>query len=195
MTGRWFALLVGSLVLSCLAGCTFVGVSGTKRHDHRVTTHDIETTRVYQVRENTRQDDYHYGDEPRSGHRRTNPAGHVKGPPDQAPAHGSRRTFQYRYYPESQAYYCPNRRLYYWLQSGRWTSGPKLPAWITMARWVRITVESDVPYAHHDEIARRHPAKARRHEPRDHGNEEAKGHDDHGIGTRQKKARRHGGTK
>ncbi|MCZ6851110.1 MAG: hypothetical protein O7F17_05665, partial [Planctomycetota bacterium] len=73
------------------------------------------------------------------------------GPPAHAPAHGYRKKFQYRYYPDAQVYYAADRGLYFWIEGGNWKLGARLPDHITvdLSAGVSVEFDSDTPSAHH----------------------------------------------
>lgn len=73
------------------------------------------------------------------------------GPPAHAPAHGYRKKYQYRYYPDAQVYYAADRGLYFWIEGGNWTLGARLPDHITvdLSSGVSVELDSDTPSAHH----------------------------------------------
>ena len=68
------------------------------------------------------------------------------------------------YEPQSQVYYAPDRRRYFWKQSGAWITGPGLPASIPFdrERVVKIHLHSKSPIAEHAAVAAQHPPDGRR---------------------------------
>jgi hypothetical protein len=64
------------------------------------------------------------------------PAAAQHGPPPWAPAHGWRAKHRYVYYPDSEVYYAPDTRMWFWLDGGDWRSGVSLP--LGLQAYVRV---------------------------------------------------------
>lgn len=62
----------------------------------------------------------------------------------------------YVYYSDKDIYYSPERKLYYWVEDGRWRSGPNLPKededYVVRARGVDIHLDTDKPYERNDYV-------------------------------------------
>ena len=87
------------------------------------------------------------------------------GPPAHAPAHGYRRKFQYRYYPDALVYYAPDRGTYFWFETDQWRVGVELPNDIRVRLGEHVTIEldTDSPYRHYQKRAKSHPGKKPKH--------------------------------
>ena len=72
-----------------------------------------------------------------------------EGPPPHAPAHGYRAKYQYHYSPSAQVYFDISRRVYFYLEHGRWQMSGSLPQrfYIEMDTYVTIKMASARPYA------------------------------------------------
>lgn len=166
------------------AGCTMTGTSHTRvvdRHD-RYDGHDYDRDR-YASNDRERYDrdrppphapdsrDYPQSDPGRSGgppeHAQGKAKGHDKdkhadspgpgnGPPSWAPAHGRRAKFQYRYYPDTEVYYEPTRKTYFWMDGGSWQMGVRLPDHFHLGGSVSIEMDADRPYRYHSEVRQRY---------------------------------------
>lgn len=70
----------------------------------------------------------------------------------------------YYYEPRSQVYYAPDRRRYFWMQSGAWITGPRLPGSIPFDRElvVKMRLHSTSPIADHAAVAARYPPDGQR---------------------------------
>ncbi len=70
------------------------------------------------------------------------------GPPPHAPAHGYRRKYSYRYYPDSHVYFDAGRGLYFYLSGSEWRMSASLPYEfkVRLGHSVDIEMESDRPY-------------------------------------------------
>lgn len=77
---------------------------------------------------------------------------------------GERPSFVYYYEPQSQVYYAPDLRRYFWMQSGAWITGSGLPASIPFdrAQVVKIHLHSESPIAEHAAVAAQYPPDGRR---------------------------------
>lgn len=75
-------------------------------------------------------------------------------PPDHAPAHGYRAKHQYVYYREQEIYYEPETSLWFWLDSGNWRFGARLPIGYQQYTTGGVSIElySDRPYSEHDYV-------------------------------------------
>lgn len=77
-----------------------------------------------------------------------------KGPPAHAPAHGYRRKFCYRYYPQAEVYHDTERGLWFYTDGKSWRAGAKLP--IDLGRelggHVSIELESENPAVEHSRV-------------------------------------------
>ena len=86
------------------------------------------------------------------------------GPPAHAPAHGYRKKFQYKYYPDKKVYYCSKRRVYFWIAGDGWKIGTSLPSNLSLGSSSSITVDLDdeTPYLHHESnYGSAHPGKGK----------------------------------
>ncbi len=79
-------------------------------------------------------------------------------------AEADRPLVVFYYEPQSQVYYAPDRRRYFWMQSGAWITGSELPASIPFdrERVVKIHLHSESPIAEHAAVAAQHPPDGRR---------------------------------
>ncbi|HIJ79079.1 MAG TPA: hypothetical protein HPP69_07155 [Deltaproteobacteria bacterium] len=71
-----------------------------------------------------------------------------QGPPSHAPAHGYRRKYGYRYYPDAQVYFDTARKAYFYLDGGTWQMSVSIPSElkINLGDYVEIEMENDKPY-------------------------------------------------
>ena len=62
----------------------------------------------------------------------------------------------YVYYSDKDIYYAPETRTYYWVEGGRWRSGPTLPAddqdYVVRAKGVDIDLDTERPYERNDYV-------------------------------------------
>ncbi len=81
-----------------------------------------------------------------------------------ATAGEGRPSFVYYYEPRSQVYYAPDRRRYFWMQSGAWITGPRLPVSIPFDRdlVVKIHLHSTSPIADHAAVVAQYPPDRQR---------------------------------
>jgi len=80
------------------------------------------------------------------------------GPPAHAPAHGYRAKHAYRYYPDERTYYDAQRRVYFYLEKDGWRMSASLPSHIRLsANYVTVRMDTDNPYDHYDEHAKKYP--------------------------------------
>ena len=81
------------------------------------------------------------------------------GPPPHAPAHGYRRKYAYRYYPNDQVYYDVDRRLYFYLAGGNWKVAVALPSSVhlDLGGYVRLEMDSDIPYVDNVKHRKKYP--------------------------------------
>jgi len=122
------------------------------------------------------------------------PAAAQHGPPPWAPAHGWRAKHRYVYYPDSEVYYAPDTRVWFWLDGNDWRSGPALP--VGLQAYVRvggvsIELGDTQPWVEHTYVVDhyggrrvdwrrdddRHGYDRDRHGDRDHGRDHGRGHD------------------
>jgi len=86
--------------------------------------------------------------------------GHASGnPPPQAPAHGVRTRWTYRYYPDACVYFDIDRALYFHLDGGLWKAVATLPVGITLAAGTAVTLEmeTDTPYVEFESHKAKYP--------------------------------------
>ncbi|MHC4414946.1 MAG: hypothetical protein ACYS0G_06660 [Planctomycetota bacterium] len=170
-------LLVPSLAVLVLGGCTFVRVTTTEPGGARRQTVVVN----HQVRRAPPEPGHDVAKPPQMpaprpdagasppehrqahGDRQTPPPAVGKGPPAHAPAHGYRRKFRYAYYPQAQIYYAPDRNRYFWIEGDTHKSGSEPPASITIepADAVVIELESESPLTHHTEVVKKHPGRGK----------------------------------
>lgn len=81
------------------------------------------------------------------------------GPPPWAPAHGYRAKYRYRYYPSFHVYFDVGRRVYFYLDAGRWQMSARLPRAIRLgpADYVVIELETDKPYQYFSKHKKQYP--------------------------------------
>ncbi len=81
------------------------------------------------------------------------------GPPPHAPAHGYRRNHVYRYYPEAQVYFSPERGAYFYHDGGSWRMSVTLPydLRVRLGDHVVVEMESDEPYRDFDKHKAQYP--------------------------------------
>jgi hypothetical protein len=79
------------------------------------------------------------------------PSPHARrsGPPPHAPAHGYRRKFAYTYYPGANVYHASDRGVYFWIESGSWKVGARLPSSVRLdaAEGIAVELDTDTPGA------------------------------------------------
>jgi hypothetical protein len=70
------------------------------------------------------------------------------GPPAHAKAHGHRRKFGYKYYPDAQVYFDASRKAYFYLDGGAWRMSVSVPSElkIRLGDSVEIEMDCDKPY-------------------------------------------------
>lgn len=85
------------------------------------------------------------------------PRGH--GPPDHAPAHGYRRKYGYRYYPDAQVYFDIERKNYFYLDGGQWRVSVSLPQElkVRLGDHVELEMDSDKPYTEYEMHKKKYP--------------------------------------
>jgi hypothetical protein len=68
-------------------------------------------------------------------------------------------TYDYEYYPDSQVYFYPTERVYYWHGHDGWEHGRDLPAQVHVDRGhaVALHLKTARPYEEHDRIIHEHP--------------------------------------
>lgn len=111
-------------------------------------------------------------------------------PPPWAPAHGYRAKHQYVYYPDSEVYYAPDTRTWFWLNGSNWQSGVSLPAGLqafVRVGGVTISLDSGTPYVEHGYVVQQYGGHVRHYEDEDdddqghgHGHKHHKHHGDDG---------------
>ena len=81
------------------------------------------------------------------------------GPPPWAPAHGYRAKYRYRYYPSFYVYFDLERRVYFYLEGGRWRVSARLPSGIhiEVANYVNIELDTGKPYEYFSEHRKKYP--------------------------------------
>jgi len=81
------------------------------------------------------------------------------GPPSHAPAHGYRHKHTYYYYPGCYVYFDAERKLYFYIEGGRWRVGTYLPPEIRLDAdgVVVLSLETDKPYLHFDAHRAKYP--------------------------------------
>jgi len=75
---------------------------------------------------------------------------------DVAPA-PSPVVYHYVYYPEEEAYFVPETRVYWWADHGTWRSGPRMPEGVILSTSVNIGVDAQEPWRHHEVIVKQYP--------------------------------------
>lgn len=82
-----------------------------------------------------------------------------QGPPPHAPAHGVRKKYQYRYYPDQGIYYDMARRRYYRREGGKWAVVISLPLQIRaqLGRYVQLEMDLDRPYLEYRQHLKLYP--------------------------------------
>lgn len=82
-----------------------------------------------------------------------------KGPPPWAPAHGHRKKYKYRYYPDSYVYYDTGRGLYFYIEGDNWAVGASLPTYLQkdLGGHVMISMNTDMPYTDHKDHKKKYP--------------------------------------
>ena len=96
-----------------------------------------------------------------SGHSKVEHKHKKGGPPAHAKAHGYRAKHQYRYYPSSNVYKDTERGIYFYLKGDMWEVGASLPLPLKegLEESVSLELETDKPYIHHAEHAKKYPPK------------------------------------
>ena len=84
----------------------------------------------------------------------------AKGPPDHAPAHGYRKKYTYRYYPDASVYFDVNRQVYFHLEHGNWSIDASLPTSLklNLGSPVSIELDTDKPYQHYQQHVQQYPS-------------------------------------
>ena len=82
-----------------------------------------------------------------------------KGPPSWAPAHGHRKKYRYRYYPECSVYYDTGRSLYFYIEADNWEVAASLPNHLFkgLGGYVIVDMKTDKPYTDHAEHKEKYP--------------------------------------
>ncbi len=65
----------------------------------------------------------------------------------------------YTYFPDAAIYYNQTKKVYFYMQDGKWQSGPTLPQAIVIDKMesVEVTLNTDTPYIEHEIIAKKYP--------------------------------------
>jgi len=81
-----------------------------------------------------------------------------KRPQPNAPTHGYRTKYQYRYYPNCSVYYDDYRKLYFYLEKLSWQISASLPNDIQerLDDYVNIEMDTDKPYIYYEEHKRKY---------------------------------------
>lgn len=79
------------------------------------------------------------------------------GSPVAGAAWGFRIKHHYRYYPEAQVYYAPDRDTYFWQQNGEWQSAMNPPdlVLVRLHSPVSVALETDQPWTEHEAVLAR----------------------------------------
>ena len=65
--------------------------------------------------------------------------------------------YHYVYYPDEEAYYVPETRIYWWSVGGEWRSGSHVPDGIKLGTSVKLDVDDRDPWRHHDVVVKHYP--------------------------------------
>lgn len=81
------------------------------------------------------------------------------GPPPWAPAHGHRAKHRYYYYPDSDVYFDPGRKLYFYFYGGNWQTSVTLPREfrISLGKHIYLDMDDDRPYRYHADVKKKYP--------------------------------------
>jgi hypothetical protein len=82
------------------------------------------------------------------------------GPPPWAAEHRwYRHTYNYYFYPECDVYYCPDTRMWFYLDGRTWRAAARLPDFIRIdfGRSVSLRLDGDRPYLFHDRVVAYYP--------------------------------------
>ncbi|HYC71973.1 MAG TPA: hypothetical protein VEB66_12245 [Opitutaceae bacterium] len=84
-----------------------------------------------------------------------------QGPPPWAPAHGFRRNRGYYYYPDTNVYFRPADRTWFYLEGRDWRIGASLPTAVRvdLTRAVSLEMETDRPFEFHSSVKERYPTE------------------------------------
>ena len=91
-----------------------------------------------------------------------------KGPPPWAPAHGHRKKYTYRYYPDCSLYYDTGRSLYFYIEADNWTVAASLPNHLyeDLGGYVVVDLTTDKPYTYHNDHKKKYPpGQAKKNKP------------------------------
>jgi hypothetical protein len=82
-----------------------------------------------------------------------------RGPPPWAPAHGHRKKYQYRYYPDCSVYFDTGRSLYFYIEADAWVVSVSLPndLNVRLGGHVIIDLDTDKPYTYYGEHKKKYP--------------------------------------
>jgi hypothetical protein len=71
----------------------------------------------------------------------------------------AKKSYIYNYFPIEAVYWDSNRRIWFYPWEGTWQSSSTLPSSIRLdtRNYVVLTMDTDVPYKYHAEVARRYP--------------------------------------
>lgn len=67
--------------------------------------------------------------------------------------------YHYQYYPEAEVYFVPETKVYWWSTGGTWVSGPQFPQGTVLGSVVRLDVDAQEPWHHHEIIVKQHPRR------------------------------------
>jgi hypothetical protein len=88
---------------------------------------------------------------------------HPGPPPPWAPAHGYRNKHEFRYYYQEQVYYCIGSGEWFWLESGNWHFGMRLPSRILISSDnIVIDLDGPRPMPYHTQVVQVYPRTYRR---------------------------------
>ncbi|MCZ6834197.1 MAG: hypothetical protein O7G85_00335 [Planctomycetota bacterium] len=63
--------------------------------------------------------------------------------------------YKFVHFPESDVYYEPHTKTYFWKYNGLWNEGSELPSWVYLQgeSWVVVNSETEIPYPQNEIIA------------------------------------------
>ena len=87
--------------------------------------------------------------------------GYSTGPPDRGPGYEHRATRHYRYYPDANAYFWPERNLWFVLIDGSWRSQNQPPRGYgnRLDNWTDLELDTDEPYRYNHEHRSQQPGR------------------------------------
>ena len=79
--------------------------------------------------------------------------GYSSGPPDRGPEYEHRERRHYRYYPDANVYFWPDRNMWFVLIDGNWRSRNQLPRGYNdrLGNWTDLELDTDEPYRYNHE--------------------------------------------